>query len=251
MFGLSAGPRLDRDVLQAERTIRINALAQHLAARLETQMVDVNADVPTLRQRLDIGLDAAKPRSSLLIDWVTHHAAQLNDKDRTTLEIQGPATLRDAGGLRIDPAYIDAARKPAVSPRLQLKRLGRFLMRPGVLLSIAALLVGLLIWFLGQLIVVGGFQPLGSIAVRLACLLVLALAWGIGSLLLRNRRTSEEDALLAALRQQQREADDAHARDADSLDAEFAGFRESIRAAMQFLRQGRRNWLVSPRYALP
>jgi type VI secretion system protein ImpL len=132
-----------------------------------------------------------------------------------------------------------------------MKRVGRFLRRPGVLLSIAILLVALIIWFVGPLIVIGAFQPLGPVAVRLACLLVLALAWGFGSFFLRTRRTSEEDAMLAALRQQQRETDAAQERDADALEDEFTAFREAVRTAMQFLRQGRRSLLTNPRYALP
>jgi hypothetical protein len=74
-------------------------------------LVDLDADVATLRQRLAVGTEAGKPGSPALIDWVTHHSAQLADTDMRTLEIQGPAALRDAGGLAIDPDYIDAARR--------------------------------------------------------------------------------------------------------------------------------------------
>jgi type VI protein secretion system component VasK len=111
LLGLSAGPELDGLVLKAERDIRINALVEHLAARLESQLVDVKADVATLRQRLAVSGEAGKPTAPLLLDWVTHHAGQLADNDARTLEIQGPAAVRDAGGLTIDPNYIDAARR--------------------------------------------------------------------------------------------------------------------------------------------
>src|SRR5690606_40065725 len=53
----------------------------------------------------------------------------------------------------------------------------------------------------------GDVRPLAPVSVRLGLLLLLALVWGLGGVLMRTRRSKEEQALLAGLRRQQEEKD--------------------------------------------
>ncbi|CAN7464782.1 type VI secretion system membrane subunit TssM [Rhizobium sp. LjRoot30] len=138
-----------------------------------------------------------------------------------------------------------------MSPRKLIRWLGNTLRRPGVLISLGLIALALLIWFLGPLIAFGDFQPLGPVSVRLACLLFIALLWGIGSLFFRTVRSSEETSMLAALRKQQEETEVAEEKEGAALDAEISAFREAVRTVVQFLRKGRGSLFVSARYSLP
>lgn len=123
-----------------------------------------------------------------------------------------------------------------------LRRLGRALGRPPVYLTILTVLLALALWLLGPLIGVGEWRPIGSTSVRLVLLLLLALAWGIGGVLMRVRRSSEEQALLAALRRQEEEKDVAADREAQSVEQRFQQFRMAARDIRRFLvRSGGRN----------
>lgn len=135
--------------------------------------------------------------------------------------------------------------------RRAIRRFWTFLKRPSVWLSLCVLIVALLVWFVGPAIAFGEAQPLGSATVRLACLLVLALIWGIGSFFVRTRRSSEDEALLAALRRQEEEAEAARNRSDAAADAEIAAFRDAGRAVLSFLRRRGGFRFVSSRYTLP
>src|SRR5690606_19172517 len=123
--------------------------------------------------------------------------------------------------------------------------------RPGVILTLAVLMLALLIWFVGPLIAFGEVRPLGSAASRLALLLVLALVWGGLGFFMRTRRSSEEAALLAALRKQEEEAAARTDKEKAATEAEISAFREAAGRAMALLRRGRGDLFVSARYALP
>src|SRR5690554_3621660 len=101
--------------------------------------------------------------------------------------------------------------KPDMSVRARLGRIGRALVSSAALLTIATVVLALLVWFIGPLLSVAGGQPLAPLSVRLAILLVLALVWGIAGLFMRVRRSSEDQALLAALRRQREEQQHAAA----------------------------------------
>lgn len=138
-----------------------------------------------------------------------------------------------------------------MSLRPFLRRIGRSLSRAAVLLTILAVLVALAIWFLGPFLGYGGLYPLGSAAVRLALLLLIALAWGIGGALMRVRRSREEQALLASLRKQQAEARAQRDRASATIETELQKFREGLKTALRFLRRGRRSPFANVNYALP
>lgn len=135
--------------------------------------------------------------------------------------------------------------------RARLRRLGRALTTSAALLTIAALVLALLVWFVGPLIAFGELRPLGPASTRLAVLLVIVLAWGVAGYFIRVRRASEDQALLAALRRQQEEAQQAEDAGKAAAEAQFAAFREAARGAMRLARGGRFGLFGGDRYRLP
>jgi type VI protein secretion system component VasK len=110
-LGLSARPLLLAAIGRAEHAMRVNALAEHLAARLEAELVDMNADAGTLKRRLELAAEAGNPDSPLLRDWLAEKAEEIEPAERHAFATHGMAAVRDAGGLRIGAAYVDAARR--------------------------------------------------------------------------------------------------------------------------------------------
>ncbi len=68
-------------------------------------------DPATLRARIDLATQAGATETPAFRDWLAANTADLSPEDRTMLEGLAPAAIRDAGGLVIDPVYIDAARR--------------------------------------------------------------------------------------------------------------------------------------------
>lgn len=133
-----------------------------------------------------------------------------------------------------------------------LQRVGKPLLRSGPLLTIAALCLVLLIWILGPLLAFGEARPLDPASTRLAIILVIVLAWGIAGFFIRIRRSSADQALLAALRRQKEEEKQAAEQVRDKADVQFAAFRDSARGAMRFTNRGRRfNPYSRENYRLP
>lgn len=135
--------------------------------------------------------------------------------------------------------------------RAFLRRIGKALRSWSVILTLLVLILALLIWFVGPMLGAGDIYPLASVSVRLACLLVLTLVWAMIGFFLRIRRSSEENALLAALKKQRDEQESSTKKAEDLLEAEFASFRESTRQVLAFLRRTTPGILSSGRYELP
>ena len=134
--------------------------------------------------------------------------------------------------------------------RKGLQRVGRAMLSPGALLTIAALVLAILAWFLGPLLAFGDMRPLGSVSVRLAILLVIVLAWGIAGYFIRIRRSSADQALIATLRRQQEEERQASEQAGTTTEAELATFRGMARGAMRFTNKGR-GLIARARYQTP
>jgi type VI secretion system protein ImpL len=138
-----------------------------------------------------------------------------------------------------------------MSARALLRRIGGGLTRPGLILTVLAVLVALAVWLLGPLVGAGEARPLAPAATRLALILTIALAWGIGGVLLRVRRSNEDAALLAALRKQKTEDEAAADKHSAALEAAFQGFRDAARAALRIMRKGHRARFTNANYSLP
>ncbi|BCH35564.1 type VI secretion protein IcmF [Mesorhizobium sp. L-8-10] len=134
----------------------------------------------------------------------------------------------------------------------RLQAIGRVLTTPGALLTLAALLAALFVWLIGPLLAFGEIRPLGPASVRLAIMLVIALAWGVIGYLIRVKRSSEDQALLAALRRQQDEERQAEDQGEAAMEAELSAFRDAARGAMRLVRKGSPvNPFARDRYSMP
>ncbi|MEO3389451.1 type VI secretion protein IcmF/TssM N-terminal domain-containing protein [Mesorhizobium sp. CAU 1741] len=107
--GLTARRDLDAVSSNAIDGLGRNALAPNLAAMLETQLVDMDADIETLRQRIALASDPVAEDAGLDA-WLENGASSLPESDRDYF-IRQSRSLFDAGDVSIDPAYIDAARR--------------------------------------------------------------------------------------------------------------------------------------------
>lgn len=70
-----------------------------------------------------------------------------------------------------------------------MKKILHFLSRPWLLTLILIILLALIIWLIGPLIAVAEFKPLASEIVRLVCIFILFIIWGLNNL----RHTKKKD----------------------------------------------------------
>lgn len=106
------GRRLYASALaEARRNFRRNVLLPHLSALIETQLVDPNAGDAKLKALITVAAAAAKPGSDSVKQWLEENASLVSESDRARLVSEGIEGIREAGGLAIDPAYIEAARR--------------------------------------------------------------------------------------------------------------------------------------------
>lgn len=110
LLRLSARPPLAAAAQDALDRLRRNAFAPSLTALLETQLVDLDADIETLRGRIALAEDPAGPGARPAA-WLEEGAALVPEADRAYFVGQGAALFLNDGGLRVDPAYLDAARR--------------------------------------------------------------------------------------------------------------------------------------------
>lgn len=137
--------------------------------------------------------------------------------------------------------------------RRRLQALGRIATSSGALLTMAALLLVLLIWFVGPLLTFGETTPLGAASTRLAIILLVVVVWSVTGAVALTRQNHADQALLAALRRRQHEEQQANKRLLVAAKAELAAFRNAARSAMRFAGGKRRrfNLFAPDRYRLP
>jgi type VI secretion system protein ImpL len=114
-------------------------------------------------------------------------------------------------------------------------------LRPFGIVTIVAALLALLVFFLGPLLAAGDMRPLAPAAVRLAILLVLALAWGVAGLLMRGRRSPEGGEAEDADRRERGERKAASRRQQATANEKFGLFAENARRVRRAL--GEQRWL--------
>lgn len=88
-----------------------NVLLPHLTALLETQLADVQRADGELSELIAVSQAAGDPDSDELRRWLEANAALVAEEDRERFVGEGIESIRAGGGLDIDPAYIDAARR--------------------------------------------------------------------------------------------------------------------------------------------
>lgn len=111
MFAAPAARSLRQRIDAMRHTLSAQALVQHVATRLEAALADMSADPATLRARIDLATQAGAAETPAFRDWLTANTADLSPEDRALLDGLAPTAIHDAGGLVIDPVYIDAARR--------------------------------------------------------------------------------------------------------------------------------------------
>ena len=77
---------------------------------LETELVDLNASVETLKERVALA-GASGASSPAMTAWLQAQAATLPEADRAFFISESQAAVGANGGLPVDPAYLDAARR--------------------------------------------------------------------------------------------------------------------------------------------
>jgi hypothetical protein len=111
MVGLAARPKLDASVEEARMRVRRNALLPSLAALMETQLVDLDASVETMKSRIALASASGNPDDAALAAWLEAQAMLVPEADRGLFVSESKAAIAAQGGIVIDPAYLDAARR--------------------------------------------------------------------------------------------------------------------------------------------
>jgi type VI secretion system protein ImpL len=109
--GFSARPRVDEALARARQAILRNALAPHLAALLESQLVDMDTDPATLQALIHLADGSTPGNPAELRGWLQNSARAAPEELRATFVEDGLAAARAAGGVAVGAPYIDAARR--------------------------------------------------------------------------------------------------------------------------------------------
>lgn len=131
-------------------------------------------------------------------------------------------------------------------------RMRRFLVHPLTWITLAALVLATLIWFVTPLLLVGETRPMAEAAPRLALLLALVLGWGIVAALFGWRKGREDQSLVASLRVQNAEATALGERHRSEIDRRFAVIRRKADETLARLgRDGGRGRIGRRGFRLP
>jgi type VI protein secretion system component VasK len=110
MPGLNRGEKIARAAEQSLAGLRRNALAPSIAAMLENELVEMDADLPTLRARIALAENPSAPEAGLA-DWISKGATTLPEQYQDYFAKEGLALFETDGAIVIDPAYLDTARR--------------------------------------------------------------------------------------------------------------------------------------------
>lgn len=110
-FGLSVRSRLEQPLARARQTILHDALAPHLDAVLEGQLVDMNADVDTLKGLIKLADRSAPADDAAVHNWLEKSALAVPAELREAFVNDGLAAIKSSGGIVAEAPYIAAARR--------------------------------------------------------------------------------------------------------------------------------------------
>ena len=119
-----------------------------------------------------------------------------------------------------------------------LKRIGAILANPWVVTALAALIVGLLLWFVVPLIAIGDVKLLQSETSRLVALIILAVVWALTNVFVGQSRRAANERLIEDL-EAASVVDQAKAADEAASGEELQAIGERLRDALQLLKQSR------------
>jgi type VI secretion system protein ImpL len=101
---------------------------------------------------------------------------------------------------------------------------------------VGALLLAALVWFIGPLVAVSDYRPLAGDTVRLVCVVVIMIAWGLANLLGQMRARQQNQRLVQAVAA---EADEHSTSENAAREEEIAKIDERFRSALATLKQSR------------
>jgi type VI secretion system protein ImpL len=137
-----------------------------------------------------------------------------------------------------------------------MKRIFRLIFNRFVISVLGIILLALLIWFIGPLIAVAGFEPLAEPTVRMIVILVVFLIWGIRNLWVALRAKKTNTQVIEELGQAPAAAE-AEAADSVASREEVALLRDRFQEALATLksaklggRRGRRQLYQLPWYLM-
>lgn len=111
VLGLSADTPLKSKVARAREALLRNGLAPHLKAMLETQLVNLDADIPSLKTLIGLVGSPGQTDTPALRQWLEQNSGSIPQALRARFVEDGLEALREAGGIAVSPDYIDAARR--------------------------------------------------------------------------------------------------------------------------------------------
>jgi type VI protein secretion system component VasK len=109
--GFSTKPKLGGALLRARQTLLKNALAPHLDAILEGQLVDMSTDAKTLQSLIRLADRSAPGDETAIRDWLKKSAGVVPMELRASFVEDGLEAIRTAGGMTVNTSYIAAARR--------------------------------------------------------------------------------------------------------------------------------------------
>lgn len=110
--GATGRQRYASAIRDARRDYGVNVLLPHLSALLETQLADVDGrDDAELTALIGVSEAAGDADSQALRQWLEGNVRLVAEEDRERFVEEGIASIREGGGLDIDPAYAEAARR--------------------------------------------------------------------------------------------------------------------------------------------
>jgi type VI protein secretion system component VasK len=109
--GFSARPKLGEALLRARRAVLQNALAPHLDAILESQLVDMDTDAKTLQDLIRLADRSAPSEEAAIRAWLEKSAEAVPAELRASFVADGLEAIKAAGGMTAGASYIAAARR--------------------------------------------------------------------------------------------------------------------------------------------
>lgn len=110
-FWLDKRDVLRNGIADAKRAVRINALVPEVIAWLEADLVDDANDTPSLTDLIALADKAGDPTAPGLKAWLEKRASKIAGGGAAHFVEEALAAITEAGGLAVDRAYVDAARR--------------------------------------------------------------------------------------------------------------------------------------------
>lgn len=110
-FWLDKRGMLKDGLAEAKRALHVNALAPQVAAWLEADLVEDGNDTAALNALIALAETAGDPASPALRAWLEKRAPAVAGGHPEKFVAEALEAIRQAGGLAVDRAYVEAARR--------------------------------------------------------------------------------------------------------------------------------------------